>query len=143
MMRVPTQLQSGDLGFNMTPMIDVVFLLIIFFLVSSHLAKQESQMPLPLPVAESGREPPDDTRPRVTVNVTSDGVMTLGGRRMEAAELTARLAERLAEAGKDLEVRIRGDRTVNYRHVEPIMLSCARSGIWNVTFAVYRAEDVR
>ena len=47
-MRVPSNLRSGSLGFNMTPMIDVVFLLIIFFLVSSHLAKQEVQMPLPL-----------------------------------------------------------------------------------------------
>ncbi len=53
-MKVPTQLNSGEVDFNMTPMIDVVFLLIIFFLVSTHLAKQEAQLELPLPVAESG-----------------------------------------------------------------------------------------
>jgi biopolymer transport protein ExbD len=40
-------------------------------------------------------------------------------------------------------VRIRGDRTVAYRHVESILLACARAGIWNVAFAVYRPEDVR
>ena len=142
-MRVPTQLRSGDFGFNMTPMIDVVFLLIIFFLVSSHLAKQEAQMQLPLPVADSGQEAAEDTLPRVTVNVMSDGGLMVSGRRVEANELLARLQQRLAEVGQDLEVRIRGDRQVDYQHVEPIMLACARSGIWNVTFAVYRSEDVR
>ncbi|MCA9202913.1 MAG: biopolymer transporter ExbD, partial [Planctomycetales bacterium] len=116
-MRVPTQLRSGDFGFNMTPMIDVVFLLIIFFLVSSHLAKQEAQMQLPLPVADSGEEAAEDTLPRVTVNVMSDGGLMVSGRRVEANELLARLQQRLAEVGQDLEVRIRGDRQVDYQHV--------------------------
>ena len=52
-MRVPTRSVSGEVGFNMTPMIDVVFQLIIFFLLSSHLAKQEKEVPLPLPVSSS------------------------------------------------------------------------------------------
>ena len=43
-MRIPARAISGDVGFNMTPMIDVVFQLIIFFLLSSHLAKQETQL---------------------------------------------------------------------------------------------------
>lgn len=57
----------------MTPMIDVVFLLIVFFLVSSHLAKQESRLPLPLPDAESGLPSAERQTARVTVNVLSDG----------------------------------------------------------------------
>ena len=53
-MRTPNHTQDGGVHFNMTPMIDVVFLLIIFFLVSSHLAKQEVHLELPLPAADSG-----------------------------------------------------------------------------------------
>ena len=53
-MHIPSYARSKEVGFNMTPMIDVVFLLIIFFLVSSHLAKQESQMEIDLPNTESG-----------------------------------------------------------------------------------------
>jgi len=142
-MRVPNNLRSGEFGFNMTPMIDVVFLLIIFFLVSSHLARQETQMQLPLPTADSGEQAPDVDRPRVTVNVLSDGSLILAGHRVLAEELPLRLRERLGESGPDLEVRIRGDREVHYGSVEPIMLSCAKAGIWNVTYAVYRKEDVR
>lgn len=141
-MRVPSSLRSGEVGFNMTPMIDVVFLLIIFFLVSSHLAKQEAQMELPLPVADSGEEPNDELR-RLTLNVTADGSMLLAGRRIDRDELKQRLKEARAELGDDVEIRIRGDRNVPYSSVSPIMLSCARTGIWKVTFGVYRSEDVR
>ena len=141
-MRIPSNLQSGQFGFNMTPMIDVVFLLIIFFLVSSHLARQETQMELPLPTAESGEQAPEDERPRITINVLSDGQMVLGGQVVPPNELLARLRDRVGKSSEDLQVRIRGDRTAPYGNVEPIMLACARAGIWNVTYAVYRKEQV-
>lgn len=141
-MRVPSLLRSGEVGFNMTPMIDVVFLLIIFFLVSSHLAKQEAQMDLPLPVADSGEASNDEAR-RLTLNVTADGSMLLAGRNIDRDELKQRLKQARDDHGKDVEIRIRGDRNVPYSAVSPIMLSCARSGIWKVTFGVFRSEDVR
>ena len=142
-MKVPNNASHGSVGFNMTPMIDVVFLLIIFFLVSSHLAKQEVQMELPLPVAESGQEASDPTVPRMTINVLSDGTCSLAGRTVSINDLGTRLVERMAAEGADLEVRIRSDRAAPYRAVEPILLVCARSGIWNVVFSVYQQEDVR
>jgi biopolymer transport protein ExbD len=142
-MRVPQNLRSGDLGFDMTPMIDVVFLLIIFFLVSSHLARQEAQMELPLPVADSGTKADDIVGRRLTLNVTGDGAMVLVGRRVSREELSQRLVAAREDAGGELEVRIRGNRNVPYRHIAPIMLSCARTGLWNVTIGVYRTEDVR
>lgn len=142
-MRVPNHLRGSRPSVNMTPMIDVVFQLIIFFLVSSHLAKQEAQLPLPLPVAASGDKEGDQTNPRVTVNVLADGQLSLAGKHVSVRELQQRLHTRLAESGADLEVRIRSDRAVAYQHVEPILLACARAGIWNVAFAVYRPEDAR
>jgi biopolymer transport protein ExbD len=142
-MRIPNNVRGGELGFNMTPMIDVVFLLIIFLLVSSHLARQEAQMPLPLPVAKSGSRPVQSDLRRVTINVLNDGRLLLAGKSVRPEQLSRRLTEARQESGEQLEVRIRGDRTVDYRHVEPILLSCARAGIWNVAFAVYRPEDVR
>jgi len=125
-------------GFNMTPLIDVVFLLIIFFLVSSHLARQESQIELRLPEAARGQEDLDVTTPRVTVNVQGDGQTLLAGEAIGPAELQRRLGNERSALGPDMEVRIRSDRAVPYRIVEPILLACARSGIWRVTFAVYR-----
>ena len=142
-MRIPSTAGDRSFGFNMTPMIDVVFLLIIFFLVSSHLAQQEVHMQLPLPVAESGQRPTESESARLTVNVLSDGALVLGGRHVSPDELRQQLAEKAAETGETLEVRVRGDRQATYDVVEPVLLACARAGIWNVTFAVYRREEAR
>jgi biopolymer transport protein ExbD len=141
-MKIPLRARTTDVGINMTPMIDVVFQLIIFFLVTSHFARQELQMSLPLPAADSGLAEPTAARPKLVINVTGDGGIHFTGRQVTPAELQARLAQRAAELGTDVEVRIRGDRSVAYRHVEPVMVACARAGIWNVTYAVYRKEDV-
>ncbi len=142
-MRVPTHRGTVATRMNMTPMIDVVFQLIIFFLVSSHLARQEVQLELPLPIARTGQDSVEQNVYRLTVNVLADGTLTLAGRRVSAQDLAVRLRERLMEVGSGLQVRIRSDRSAPYRVVEPIMLACARAGIWDVSFAVYRTEDAR
>ncbi len=139
-MRVPIRAVRRDIEFNMTPLIDIVFLLIIFFLVSSHLAKQEVQLELDLPPAASGQIPTESDRTRVTVNVLAEGQVVLAGATIDADELTRRLRYERERSGDDLEVRIRSDRRVPYQFVEPVMLACARSGVWNVTFAVIRRE---
>ena len=143
-MRVPTNLSRAGLGFNMTPMIDVVFLLIIFFLVSSHLAQQEIQLELDLPDAASGQRPKEDDIRRVVINVLPESRagkrIMVGGRLMDGRQLRQLIEfendpERRRQRGR-LEVRIRTDRKVPYRVVEPLMVACARSGVWKVTFAV-------
>lgn len=135
-MRSPSAKLRPEMRVNMTPMIDVVFLLIIFFLVSSHLARQETQLPLPLPTAESGEELSDSNQDRVVVNVLGDGAMLLAGRNVTADELTRRLGNEVADQGANLEVRIRGDRNVPFQFVQPILLAVSKSGASDVTFAV-------
>ena len=139
-MRQPLIKRSRKLGFNMTPMIDVVFLLIIFFLVSSHLAKQETRIQLSLPVAKSGETEPEQISRRVTLSITANGQLTLAGRIVSIASLESHLATAIAELGADMEVRLRCSRQLEYGNVEPIMLACTKLGIWNVTYAVYREE---
>jgi len=132
------------LEMNMTPMIDVVFLLIIFFLVSSHLARQEVQAELDLPTAKTGADLQETATPRVTINIVPQlGAYSIrvGARPVDPAELRRRLGHELAAAGKDLEVRIRADRGTPYQIVEPILVTCAKLGIWNVKFAVIRPVE--
>lgn len=139
-MRVPNNRARSSLGFNMTPMIDVVFLLIIFFLVSSHLARQEVDMELDLPSAQTGQDtdPADSTR-RIVVNVLPEGEIVVGGQSLDPdalGEMIAYESRRGRAPGEPLEVRIRSDRQAPYRMVEPVMRACARAGVWRVTFAV-------
>lgn len=139
-MRPPLKHHRTPVRVSMTPMIDVTFLLIIFFLLSSHLAQQETHLELNLPTAASGRQPVENQRPRVTVNVLSDGSVMLGSTKTTPQEMTARLRIERERLGDDLEVRIRADRAVPYGQVEPILLACADTGIWNVMFAVFQPE---
>ncbi len=138
-MRLPRLGRSRSVEFNVTPLIDVVFLLIIFFLVSSHLAQQETQLELALPLASSSREP--DTQPvaRVTINVLADGQLLLGSEKVVAQEIGRRLQVERQETSPDLEVRIRADREVAYRHIEPLLLACTKAQVWNVSFAVEKS----
>lgn len=141
-MRVPLSRRRARWEFNMTPMIDIVFLLIIFFLVSSHLAKQESQLPLPLPSADSGDTPQNSLETRITVNVTAGGELRLGSNVVGVDELERRLKHETTRVGQDIEVRLRTDRSVSYRYVSPVLAACARTGIWNITFSVFRSTEV-
>jgi biopolymer transport protein ExbD len=120
-------------------MIDVVFLLIVFFLVSSHLASREVQVDLQLPDAASGRRPFARPADRITINVLAGGQIVLAGTPVGKDELARRLAFEATRTGPDLEVGVRSDRRVPYRIIESILVACARAGIWNVGFAV-RAE---
>jgi biopolymer transport protein ExbD len=140
-MKSPRYKPNRKYGFNMTPMIDVVFLLIIFFLVSSHLARQESQMDLELPVAAAGEEDTSQDVPRLTINVKADGTLWLAGRPIAANQLTTRFAAAQAKEGENIEVRIRGSRSAPYSAVEPIMLACTGAKIWKVSYAVYREDQ--
>ena len=142
-MKIPSYVGGRGVDFNMTPMIDVVFLLIIFFLVSSHLAKQEVQMQLPLPDARSGTQAEDSQLPRLVVNISAGGQIRMAGRQLTLEQFQERLVKRREKYGQDLEVRIRSDRSVPYRNISPVMQRCAEAGIWNVTFAVYRPGEAR
>jgi biopolymer transport protein ExbD len=140
-MRLPTR-RPLTARINMTPMIDVTFQLIIFFLLSSRLAQQES-VDLELPAASSGRETLDDDRPRLSVNVSADGRVMLGSSETLPSEMSRRLRIERERLGRDLEIRIRADRGVPYSAIEPILLACAEAGIWNVTFAVFERVEGR
>jgi biopolymer transport protein ExbD len=73
----------------------------------------------------------------VTLHVLGDGQWWLFGRPVAVAELAERLRSVVAEYGPEVELRVRADREVPYRHVEPLLAACARVGLGNVTFAVY------
>ncbi len=89
-------------------------------------------MQLPLPTADSGLEPLEQSAPRLTVNVLTDGTLLLSGHKIRADQLQQRLTARLKDSGPGLQVRIRSDRGVPYRFVEPIMLACAARDLGRV-----------
>jgi len=125
----------------MTPMIDVVFLLIIFFLVSSHLARQEHRLPIDLPAAESFA-PLDPEKQSLTVSVDREREIHVAGKRMTIDELKQVLSDYQAKQGQKTAVRIRTDGAVQYQFVEPILREAAKLGIADAAIAVQEGANL-
>ena len=70
-----------------------------------------------------------------------NGDLLVSGRPLTSAQLVPLLKSVREEKGEDVEVRIRSSRSVPWSKIEPVMLSCTKSRIWNVGFAVYRNEN--
>jgi biopolymer transport protein ExbD len=134
-MRVPAATRRLGLDFNITPLIDVVFLLNIFFLVASYYLRHGQVDPVELPLATQGEH---DDRPgaRLVVSVLADGTLSLAGRVVTREEVSQELQAAVAEYADRAELRLRCDRAASYRAVEPLLLSAAQHGVRQVQFAV-------
>ncbi len=137
-MRAPQSVGNGTATINMTPMIDVVFLLIIFFLVSSHMAQRENHVQLNLPNATTGNQ--DEQRESLTVNILADGSWQSGGVSVHEQELANILRKRSASIGGPLALKIRMDRDVTYDRLEPVLAIAVQLGIADVAFSVYEEK---
>ena len=122
----------------MTPMIDLVFLLIIFFIVSSSLVQQEAGIPVDLPEAGTGEMPQEeDKTKKIVITVLGEDAIMLGTQPVTLNQLREYLlGER--QSRKELKVRIRADRKTPYSTIEPIMVACIEAGIPDVVFSVTR-----
>jgi biopolymer transport protein ExbD len=140
-MRIPTRGRQHGLRFNITPLIDVVFLLIIFFLAATHFVRSETFEPVELPEAVKAAEEEDEQPRRLVVTITADQKLHVGAREVDLPAVENMVLAGSERDAADFEVRIRADRNVPYRAVEPIMLSCARSGVTRVKFAVIQKSE--
>lgn len=143
-MRIPSRSRSGGLKFNLTPMIDVVFNLIIFFLAASHLARSEILEDVQLPEASTGQQEVAELQRRLTITLPARGLPIVGSEPYTLTELEQLIQTRAQATSKpadgsapqELEVRIRTDRNVPYGQIEPLLLACAKAGVHKVRFAV-------
>jgi biopolymer transport protein ExbD len=127
---------------QMTSMIDIVFLLIIFFMCVTEMSKLEIEA-VTLPEAMKARNDDKPPKDRVVVNVMRDGTYRLMGRTYAKEELKNFLIRRAIEKrGPDglstLAVKIRCDADAPYKYVQQVMMFCMdeRAKIWQISFGV-------
>ena len=136
-MRVPNYPGSRGVSINLTPMIDVTFLLIIFFLVSSHLAKQENFLQMELPSAGTGVADFSE-RTTLTIQLPSEGIYLVNGSTLDMGQVEALLRERSSENNlSPIRIRIRTDKKVPYAAIAKLLKTCAMNGFSDIVFAVY------
>jgi len=117
---------------NLAPFVDIVFLLVIFFMVTSTFITPEEGLPVDLPSAQSAQEEPAGVP---VVVVDARGRAFLGNRQLSDAALFAELRERLAEK-KDRTVVLRADSKVPHGRVVEVMDILRQAGASRVAIAV-------
>ena len=126
-------------GFQIAPMIDVIFILLCFFVTSQIFSQWETEIDIKLPTAQSGTIP-DRLPGEVIVNIFKDGAIVVNARRLEGDGLSTLLA-RIVKQFPGQPVLIRADEGTAYLHVIKVLDLCRRADIWNISFATSAAEE--
>lgn len=114
--------QDESFGVNLTPMIDVVFLLVIFFMVATKFTERERSIDLQLPTAAEAGESTPPPEPSI-VAVFEDGHVELDGVEVTLRELTDQLRQATSESD-DVQVVIHGDGRSDFQHVAAALAAC-------------------
>lgn len=135
-MKIHAKRNDDEVAVDMSPMIDLVFLLLIFFLVASAVIKVE-KVPIEVPDAVYAKVPEDETG-RFAITVNTDGDLFIGpaSEQVTLEELTDRMRSEV-EADPEIRIVIRADRTVKYGTNEKIMEACAEAGANDLIFAAF------
>lgn len=112
---------------DLTPIIDMVFLLLIFFLVATTFHQTEREMKIALPFASSAG-PISATLREIVLNVDKDGEIYMGGKRVTAEEVRDTIRQAVS-TNAEQKVTVRGDREAAYASIVRVLDICKGSGI--------------
>lgn len=122
------------MGFQIAPMVDVLLVLLCFFILTWNFARKESELSVKVPTAENAKEPTLDVNQTV-LNLKEDGTMVMNTKPITFEELATKM-KTLAELNPDYAIILRGDENVPYKYVARVLGVCNGAGIWNVALPV-------
>lgn len=131
---------NGRATISMTPLVDIVFLLIIFFLVSGHLARRELRQPMEVPESSRGTRGNFESR-WLTLHVVDDQTVHIDTAIVPPALMAERFREHIDRFGDQAAVRFRADRQVLYGTLAPLLREAAACGMTQVTVATTRQNE--
>jgi|SRR6185295_9668537 len=118
---------DSDVTLDFVPMVDVLFNLLIFFLLATSMAQTEREMRIALPhAAASG--PISAAMREIIINIDAHGKAFVAGKAIEDDDLSKMLKSSVA-INPDQKVSVRGDRTTPYANVARVLDICRGSGI--------------
>ncbi len=138
-MKFQSQFGSERTGIQLAPMIDVVFLLLIFFIVLWNYARFETEIDISVPAASAG-ENPERTIGEIVVNVKKEGQIIIEGVE-KTEEETLEMFNNIVAAYPDQALILRGDKEASFNHIVKILNLCKKANIWNISFATSQPES--
>ncbi len=132
--------QYPDAKLDMTPMIDIVFQLIIFFVVTVDMQNKALETSVRMAMAPNG--PVEEVKdPRtVVVDVDADGTVSIMRTPLSDGQLLAILKKAVNTSGQSTPVVIRGDLAAKHEVVKRVMDVCGKAGLWKLRFAALKEK---
>jgi len=137
-MRIPRPPDS-EIGINMTPIIDMVFLLLIFFLVATKFADIERDVRVRPPSSRHAR-PIAAVPQELVINITREGRTLVAGRELNAAELEGLIAAAVAENPRQAVV-VRGDKLAVLQYAVNVLDVCEKRGVERTFLTTSKAGE--
>ena len=133
-MKLENKEAGEDIEMDMSPMIDMVFLLLIFFIVASQIIDEKPKVLVP--EAAAATKPSDDVENRLMISVSKNEPPEYYFRleKVEFSELETMIGQEF-EANPDLRILIRSDAETKYKFTEKIMMACAKVGAVDIIFS--------
>ena len=138
-MKISRKFQEEPEVIQMTPLIDIVFLTLVFFLVTSVYGALESQVDIQLPTADSAVDRERD-QGEIFINLRADGSIVVNEREMDIEELE-RVLERVAMIYPGGAVILRGDRNAVLGRAVEIFDACRKADIQNISIATMSEDE--
>lgn len=125
--------------FQMAPMIDIIFLLLIFFICVSTFDRLESEADVALPAANAWKRIEKD-QTTLLINIPRRGNIKINQVPFFPGQAEAFLRSLVAKHGNTFEVIIRADKGVRYERTKDVIRACARVGLTRIAFAVEKKK---
>lgn len=119
--------EESSLHLDFVPMVDVLFNLLIFFLLATSMTQAEREMKIALPTASSAG-PITAALREIIINIDAAGRAIVGGREIADADLSAMIRDAV-KANPAQKVSVRGDKTTAYANVARVLDVCKGAGV--------------
>ena len=118
---------------QMAPLIDIIFLTLVFFMTLSVFAQLESEINISVPKSQTAKEVMRSPG-EIIINVTQEGKFIVNQKLLEAEELENMLMK-VSALFPDQPVIIRADEKTMHKHIVRVLDACAGANIWDISFA--------
>jgi biopolymer transport protein ExbD len=124
--------------FQMAPMIDMVFLLLVFFMCVSVLAQADKTIELALPES-SESQVADSFSNRGKISLDGEGKIFISAQNLTLEEMQNKIKEAI-KMNSELKVQIRADKETHYDKIKEVLKACAEVGAYEVIFSTYQSR---
>ena len=126
--------------FQMAPMIDMVFLLLVFFMCVSSLSQAEKPDAVKELPDSHASEVPEDVSDRGVISVKTDGSLYLGPVSITMEDLKTRIGAEMKE-NPELQILVRADKATPFAEIKKVLKTCAEVGAYEVIYATFQASE--